>query len=60
MKKIPQNAIFHVIIIKEKVPIWRQGVALDTDQMPVLNAADSLKFSLKFFQAFVDGENRAS
>ena len=51
MKKIPQTAIFHVIVIKEKVPTWRQGVALDTDRKPVLNAADCLKFSLKFFQA---------
>lgn len=50
MKKIPQTAVFHVVI-EEKVPIWGQRVALETDQIPVLNAANCLKFGLKLFQA---------
>jgi len=50
MKKIPQTAIVHVVI-KQKVAIRGQRVALETDQIPVLNAANSLEFSFKFFNA---------
>nr|GMD42802.1 hypothetical protein Iba_chr10bCG12820 [Ipomoea batatas] len=49
VKQIPEATVFHVVV-KEKMASGRQGIALATNEVTMLNAPNCFKFGLKLLQ----------